>query len=286
MSAAADLLRLVRFSHSIFALPFALMAAWLAADGVPPLERLALILVCAVAARTSAMAFNRWVDRGLDARNPRTATRELPRGAVTPRAALALAALSGGVFVGAAFALGAWCGWLSLPVLALLLGYSVAKRFTWACHLWLGVCLALAPLGAWTAVLGSPSGDLAVPLLLAAAVVTWVAGFDLVYASQDAAFDRAAGLHSLPARFGVARALSVSAWLHVATVVCLAAFGARAGLGLGYWCALAGASALLVWQHRIVRPGDLSRADAAFFTANGWVGVALLAGLLVDVSLR
>jgi len=286
LSTAADLLRLVRFSHSVFALPFALMAAWIAAGGVPPLERLAWILVCAVAARTSAMAFNRWVDRGLDARNPRTATRELPRGAVSPRAALALTALSGGVFVAAAFALGAWCGWLSLPVLALLLGYSVAKRFTWACHLWLGLCLALAPLGAWTAVLGSPSGDLAVPLLLAAAVVTWVAGFDLVYASQDAAFDRAAGLHSLPARFGVARALLVSTWLHVVTVVCLAAFGARAGLGVGYWCALAGASALLVWQHRIVRPHDLSRADAAFFTANGWVGVALLAGLLVDVSLR
>lgn len=286
MSGAVDLLRLVRFSHSIFALPFALMAAWLAQGGVPPFERLVWILVCAVAARTSAMAFNRWVDRGVDAANPRTAQRELPRGAVTPRAAIALAAVAGLVFVAAAFALGSWCGWLSLPVLALLLGYSVAKRFTWTCHLWLGVCLALAPLGAWTAVLGSPSGDLAVPLLLAAAVVTWVAGFDLVYASQDEAFDRTAGLHSLPARFGVARALAVSAWLHVVTVVCLAAFGARAGLGVGYWIALAGATALLVWQHRIVRPGDLSRANAAFFTANGWVGVALLAGVLVDVSLR
>ncbi len=286
MSTAADLLRLVRFSHSIFALPFALIAAWLAADGVPPTMRLVWILVCAVAARTSAMAFNRFIDRDVDAANPRTVAREIPRGAVSARAALALALGSGALFVAAAFALGPWCGWLSLPVLALLLGYSVAKRFTFAAHLWLGVCLGLAPLGAWTAVLGSPSGDLAVPLLLAASVMTWVAGFDLVYASQDADFDRAAGLHSLPARFGVARALAVSSGLHVLTVVCLAAFGTRAGLGAGFWCALAGASALLVWQHRIVRPDDLSRANAAFFTANGWVGVALLAGVLVDVSLR
>jgi 4-hydroxybenzoate polyprenyltransferase len=283
VSSSADLLRLVRFSHSVFALPFALASAWVAAGGVPPLDRLAWIVVCAVAARTSAMAFNRWVDRDIDAANPRTAGREIPRGAVAPRVALGLALASGVGFVAAAFALGPWCGALSFPVLALLLGYSYAKRFTWVCHLWLGACLALAPLGAWVAVLGAPTGDLSVPLLLAAAVVTWVAGFDLVYACQDAAFDRERGLHSIPARFGLARALAVSAALHVATTAAFVAFGLAAGLGAGFWLALAAAVALLVWQHRIVRPDDLSRVDAAFFTANGWVGVALLCGVLVDL---
>lgn len=284
MAAASDYLSLVRFSHSIFALPFALAAAWVAADGVPPLERLGWIVLCAVAARTSAMAYNRFVDRDVDAINPRTAGREIPAGRVGAGSALALVLASGAVFVAGAWMLGPWCGWISLPVLAFLLGYSHAKRFTFLCHLWLGVCLGIAPLGAWLAIAGEPTPAMWTAALLAAAVLTWVAGFDLIYACQDADFDRERGLSSIPARFGLARSLAVSSLLHVVTVGALAWFGVAAGLGAGFWLALAVASALLVWQHRIVRPDDLSRVDAAFFTANGWVGVALFAGVVMDVS--
>lgn len=285
MSGAADYLSLVRFSHSVFALPFALASAWVAAGGVPAFERLLWIVVCAVAARTSAMAYNRYVDRHLDAANPRTAAREIPRGAVPPQRALALALASGAVFVAAAWMLGPWCGWISLPVLALLLGYSHAKRFTFLCHLWLGLCLAIAPLGAWLAVVGEPGPGLGAAALLAAAVLTWVAGFDLIYACQDAEFDSSQGLASIPARFGLGPSLAVSGLLHVATVAALVAYGLVTGLGVAYWTALVVAAALLVWQHRIVGPQDLSRVDAAFFTANGWVGVALFAGVALDVSL-
>ncbi|MEZ5977969.1 MAG: UbiA-like polyprenyltransferase [Planctomycetota bacterium] len=284
MTSARDLLGLVKFSHSIFALPFALVSAWVAAAGVPALDRLAWIVVCAVTARTCAMATNRYVDRRLDAQNPRTASREIPRGAVSPRGASMLAIGSGAAFLASAWFLGPWCGALAPPVLAVLVGYSFAKRFTAAAHLWLGASLALAPLGAWVAVRGAPDGDVAVPLLLAFAVATWVAGFDLIYACQDAEFDRERGLHSVPARFGTSTALRVSVLLHVVTVAALAAFGARAELGTWYWLALAAGAALLVWQHRIVRPDDLSRVDAAFFTANGWVGVALLAGVVADLA--
>jgi len=284
VASASDYLSLVRFSHSVFALPFALAAAWVAADGVPPLERLAWIVLCAVAARTSAMAYNRFVDRDVDAVNPRTARREIPAGRVGASAALALALGSGAIFVAGAWMLGPWCGWISLPVLALLLGYSHAKRFTFLCHAWLGLCLGIAPLGAWLAVTGEPTAGMWTAALLAGAVLTWVAGFDLIYACQDADFDRARGLSSIPARFGLGRSLAVSALLHVLTVAALVAFGVEARLGFGFWLALAVATALLVWQHRIVRPDDLSRVNAAFFTANGWVGVALFAGVVVDVS--
>ncbi|QDU85344.1 4-hydroxybenzoate octaprenyltransferase [Planctomycetes bacterium Pla163] len=286
MTGAADYLGLVRFSHSVFALPFALASAWVASGGVPDGRRLAWIVVCAVAARTSAMAYNRFVDRDVDAVNPRTRGREIPSGAVPARNALALALVAGALFVAGAWMLGPWCGWISLPVLALLLGYSHAKRFTWICHLWLGLCLAIAPLGAWLAVAGEPGPGFLVPSLLAAAVLTWVAGFDLIYACQDAEFDRAQGLASIPARFGVGRSLAISASLHLVTVAALVAFGVEAGLGAPFWVALVACAALLVWQHRIVRPSDLSRVNAAFFTANGWVGVALFAGVVTDLALR
>ena len=275
---------LVNFSHSIFALPFALQGAWIAARGVPPLATLGWILLCCVAARTAAMAFNRLVDRRLDARNPRTAARELPRGVVSVASVAALVALASAAFVGGAFALSPLCGRLSFAVLAILLGYSFAKRFTWAAHAWLGLSLALAPLGAWLAVRGELGGDLWPPLLLAAAVLCWVAGFDLIYACQDEEHDRAAGLHSIPARFGRAAALQASATLHFVTVVLLLAFGARADLSPIYFGTVALAAMLLVWEHRLVSPQDLSRVDAAFFTANGWMGVGLFAGLALDLA--
>ena len=285
MTVIRDWLSLVRFSHSVFALPFALQGAWLAAGGVPDARVLALVVLCAVLARTAAMGFNRLVDREIDAANPRTRGRELPAGKLSPRAVLALVALGSAGFVAAAAALNPLAGALSPAVLAVLLGYSYVKRFSAAAHLVLGLALAIAPVGAWIAVRGELGAGSAPVLWLAGGVLTWVAGFDLIYACQDADFDRAAGLHSVPARFGVARALALSAALHVATVGCLAAVGVAAGLSLAYWIALALAAALLAWEHSLVSPRDLSRVDAAFFTANGWVGVGLFVGLALDRGL-
>lgn len=284
MKHLAALLSLVRFSHSIFALPFALMGAWLAADGMPELSTLALIVACAVCARTAAMGFNRLVDRDVDARNPRTKSREIPAGKLSAGAVRALVIVSSALFVAGAFALNPLAGRLSFPVLAIVLGYSYVKRFSALAHVVLGVALALAPLGAWIAVRGDFAGDLAPVLWLALCVTTWVAGFDLIYACQDASFDREAGLHSIPARFGLSFALALSSALHVVTVGSLVALGLVAGMGNVYWIALALAGALLAWEHRIVSPRDLSRVNLAFFTLNGWVGVGLFVGLALDRS--
>ncbi len=284
MRALAPWISLVRFGHSVFALPFALSSAWLAGRGMPPPRVLLLVVLCAVSARTASMAFNRWLDRELDGRNPRTAARELPRGVLQPRSVLLLVLAASGVFVAGAFALNPLCGWLSVPVLGVLLGYSGVKRFHWGAHLVLGLALSLAPLGAWAAVTGDLSGDLGSPLLLAGAVLSWVAGFDLIYACQDADVDRAQGLHSIPARFGVARALRLSSLLHASTLLLLGLFARRAELGWIFGLALLGAAVLLVWQHALVSSEDLSRADLAFFTLNGWVAVGLFAGVALDLA--
>jgi 4-hydroxybenzoate polyprenyltransferase len=282
MTRVADYFSLVRFSHSVFALPFALCGAWLAAGGVPALRTLALVVLCAVAARTAAMAFNRLADARIDARNPRTAQREIPAGRVGSGAASALVLGSAALFVAGAWLLNPLAGCLALPVLGVLLGYSLMKRVHWSAHLVLGLALALAPLGAWIAVRGVIDSSVAPVLWLSAAVLTWVAGFDLIYACQDAQFDRESGLHSIPARFGVARALSLSAWLHAGTVLALVQVGRSAGLSFVWWLALALAGLLLLWEHRIVRPDDLSRVNMAFFTLNGWLGFLLFAGLVLD----
>jgi 4-hydroxybenzoate polyprenyltransferase len=286
MSAIADYAGLVRFSHSVFALPFAMSGAWLAARGVPAPRVLALVLVCAVAARTAAMAFNRLVDAGLDARNPRTQQREIPAGKVSKSAARVLIALSALIFVGASFLLNPLAGWLSLPVLGVLLFYSYMKRIHWGAHLVLGLALAIAPLGAYIAVKGAIESDVWPVVWLAVAVLTWVAGFDLIYACQDADFDRAEGLRSIPARFGIAPALVLSALLHVLTLAALVLTGWTGGLSWAWWIALALSALLLFYEHWIVRPDDLSRVNMAFFTLNGWMGVGLFAGLLVDTMLR
>ena len=281
----ATWLSVVKFSHSIFALPFALASAWLAAGGRPAWRVLGWIVFCAVSARTAAMAFNRLVDRHVDAQNPRTAQRELPAGLVSPRSVAGLTVVASAAFIAGAFALNPLAGKLSLPVLGVLLGYSLVKRFSWSAHLVLGLALGLAPLGAWVAVRGHLGGDLSVPLLLAAAVLTWVAGFDLIYSCQDAGFDRSAGLHSIPARFGVSRALFASGCLHVLTLLLLLILGWRAERGWAYFGAATLAGLLLLWQHRLVRPDDLSRVDMAFFTLNGWVGFGLFVGTVVDLGL-
>ena len=285
MRRVADYLSLVKFSHSIFALPFALQGAWLAAGGIPSLRVLAWVVVCAVSARTAAMAFNRLVDRDIDGRNPRTLGRELPAGRLRPEAVAGLVALSSAVFVASAFALNPLAGRLSFPLLFVLLSYSFVKRVSPAAHLVLGVALGLAPLGAWVAVRGNLEGDLTPILLLAVAVWTWVVGFDLIYACQDVEFDREQGLHSVPARFGRRAALNLSKLLHVLTVLTLLAVMAAADLSWIYAAAIALTAALLWSEHRIVSPDDLSRVNVAFFTVNGWVGVALFLGMVLDVAL-
>jgi len=285
MGGLRNYLSLVRFSHSVFALPFAMQGAWIAEGGVPPIDRLGWIILCAVCARTAAMAFNRLADRRIDAENPRTENRELPRGVLTPLSVgvLVLAASAG--FVLAAYQLGPWCGGLSWPVLALVLGYSLVKRFSLLAHGALGLALACAPLGAWLAVKGNFDDDFTPVLWLAGGVLAWVAGFDLVYACQDEEFDRARGLFSVPAKFGRRRALLLARGLHALAVAAFCVQGHLAGLGVIYWCALGLAAALLVWEHRLVKPDDLSKIDMAFFAANGWVGVVLFCGVALDIHL-
>jgi 4-hydroxybenzoate polyprenyltransferase len=270
---------MVRFSHSVFALPFALSGTALAAiEHGFRLRQGVWIVVCMVAARNAAMGFNRLVDQRIDAANPRTADRELPRGALGRGSVWAFTVFLATVFVFGAFRLNPLCGWLSIPALAIVLGYSYAKRFTWACHLLLGVGLAIAPVGGWLAVAGSFAWT---PWILALAVTCWVAGFDILYACQDEAFDRAHGLHSVPARFGARRALAIARGLHATAFVAMAAVGPAAGLGTAYAVGMAVIGIILVWEHRLVRPDDLSRLGAAFFNMNALVSVAYLVVVLV-----
>ncbi len=283
--------RMIRLSHTIFGLPFALAATALAhrhavAHDGPGLDvwRLVLVVVAFTGARSAAMGFNRIVDRHIDAANPRTAERELPRGVIGVGAAWAFTLGAAAIFVGAAFALGPLPGLLSLPCLLVLLGYSVFKRFSWSSHLVLGVALALAPGGAWVAVTGGFDGWIA-PSTLMVAVTAWVAGFDVLYSLADEAFDRAHGLHSIPARFGVRRSLVISALLHVVTVAALVVLHLYAGLGSLHAIGLAVVTLVLVYEHSIVRPDDLSRLDRAFFDLNGYVSLAYLAFTLADVLL-
>ncbi len=274
-SAVSDYLSLVKFSHSIFALPFAWIGLILATSGAPGLSLVLLMVLAAVLARTAAMAFNRYHDREIDAKNPRTRSRELPSGKISATAALGLTIGSCSGFLLVAYLIDPLCFYLTPVVLLVILGYSMTKSFTWACHLVLGAALGLAPLGAWIAGSGTLDGILGAPLLLFLAVATWVAGFDVIYACQDADFDRQEGLLSIPARFGVARALRISLGLHVVTVLAFVAFGLLASLGLYWWIAVALASLLLIHEHRIVAPDDLSRVNAAFFTMNGVLSLVM-----------
>jgi 4-hydroxybenzoate polyprenyltransferase len=274
--------RLVALPHTIFALPFALGAAALAcrhgAVAFSP-ARLVLIVVAVAAARTAAMGFNRVADRRFDAANPRTANRELPRGAVSLAGAVTVTVAAAALFVAAAALLGRWPLVLAPVALAILLGYSLAKRFTWATHLWLGLCLGGAPAGAWIAV---TNGFGWAPLALSLAVACWVAGFDILYATQDVEFDRARGLGSIPARFGIACALIVSRTLHAGAVVGLVAFGVLLHLGVVYGAGVAVIAATLAYEQRIVSPTDLSRVDKAFFDLNGYVSLAFAACAIVE----
>lgn len=283
--------RLVRLSHTIFGLPFALASTalahvWATSHGLPGLTwiRLVLIVVAFTGARAAAMGFNRIVDRRFDAANPRTADRELPTGAIGLPAAWALTIVSAAAFLGAAWALGPLPLLLSPICLAIVLGYSLFKRFSWSSHLVLGAALSLAPGGAWIAVTGTFAGWPA-PTLLMLAVATWVAGFDVLYSLADIGFDRENGLHSIPARFGIRGALAISGALHLFTTVLLVALHFHAGLGAFHGIGVGLIAVILCVEHAIVRPNDLSRLGKAFFDLNGWVSLGYLAFTLSDLFL-
>jgi 4-hydroxybenzoate polyprenyltransferase len=273
--------RMLRFSHSVFAIPFALTGATLATTVSPirPLQ-VAWILVAMVGARNAAMGFNRLADHAIDERNPRTADRELPAGRLSRRAVWAFTAALSALFVVAAFQLGPLCGQLSPVALAIVFGYSYTKRFTWTSHAFLGLALAIAPIGGWLAVAGSIDR---LPVVLGLAVLLWVAGFDVVYACQDTAFDRGAGLHSLPARFGVSVAMAIARALHAAALATLAVVGWLGRLHPVYWVGWVAVGGVLVSAHRLVRADDPSQSGGAFLSRNGAVAVLYFGAVLAAV---
>ena len=283
MSTAASPLvvysRMIKLSHSIFAMPFALAAAVIAARQVDvTLVQVVLIVLCMVTARSSAMGFNRWVDRDIDAKNPRTANREIPSGQISTSAAVAFTLGSAGLFV----LFSALLGWLTLALspiaLAVIWGYSLTKRFTALCHFVLGLALALAPTAVWIALTGTWGP---IPGILSLAVATWVAGFDILYSCQDAGFDAQEGLHSVPAALGVRGALWVSSALHVVTIAALVALPWFTHLGFAYWAGVLAIGGVLAYEHSIVKADDLSRIDKAFFDLNGYVSLLFLLAVLV-----
>ncbi len=278
-------LSLIKFSHTVFALPFALVGlAWgFAAGGYFSWAKLGWVLVCMVTARSAAMAFNRWTDWRFDARNPRTAVREIPAGQISPQGAMGFVVLSSVIFVLAAGQINVLCLALSPVALLVVLGYSYTKRFTPLCHLILGLGLALAPVGAYLAA----TGQFAWPVvLLGLGVMCWVAGFDIIYALQDEAFDRAQGLSSIPVWLGGVRALNLSRALHVLAAVAVTAAGLLSGASWLYVLATALFIVVLVTQHRLVRADDLSRVNLAFFTTNGIGSVAFGLLAVADVAWR
>jgi len=277
----------VKLPHTLFALPFALLGVLAASISTPVTARAVVLVVVAFsAARWVAMGFNRIADRRIDARNPRTQNRELPRGALSLPQAWLSVLVAAALFVAAAGLLNPLCLILSPVALGWILAYSLAKRFTWWPHLWLGMSLAIAPVGGYLAVTGRWSDPAWLLLSVTAAVATWVAGFDIFYALPDEGFDRAEGLRSAVVRLGKARAITLAKLLHWVTIPALVLFGHGAGFGAWYYFGLAVAAGILVYEHRLVKPGNLSRLDAAFFTMNGVMSVTVFAFALADRLLR
>lgn len=315
VSKISDYLGLIRFSHTVFALPFAAMAmilAWstprvvsdqyigdslAAAELAYPVVRwtdLAGVLLCMVFARSAAMAINRLLDHHIDAVNPRTASRHLPAGILTRSGVVAFTIITSvGFVLSTLLFLPNWLPLVaSVPVLLFLCGYSLAKRFTAMAHVWLGAALSLSPICVWVAIRGVQSAsaisDYAIPLTLAAVVATWVTGFDVLYACQDADFDRGSGLHSIPAKFGIAGALRFAAGCHfvmIPLLFLLAWVGTPSGLGWIFLSATGLVAAMVIWQHQLVRPNDLSRVNQAFFQANAIISVLLLVAVAIDCVL-
>lgn len=273
-------LEMIRFEHTVFALPFAYIGALLVEKKIPEAENIFWITLAMVGARTAAMSLNRLIDRHIDAMNPRTANRALPRGLLSSKEVWLYIILSFTLLLYAASQLSSLAFKL-FPVAVMALSfYSYTKRFTWTCHLFLGLTLGLAPLGAWIAIAGSFH---IVPVLLGLGVLFWVAGFDVIYACDDYHFDREYGIHSIPARFGIAGALSISSAFHIIAPVFFLAVGILSGLGLFYFSGLLIAVTLLFYQHKLVSPGDLSRAGIAFFNLNGMLSIVMFCCTLLDI---
>jgi 4-hydroxybenzoate polyprenyltransferase len=279
-------LDLIRFSHTLFALPFALLGAALAAHGRNGwhgrVQDWVGILLCMATARSAAMAFNRLVDRRFDALNPRTAGRHLPAGLMSVRSVAVFTLVCSLAFVASTFLFlpNRWPLYLSVPVLLWLLGYSYSKRFTTLAHFWLGISLSLAPVAAWIALRGNLDWP---PVLLALAVLFWVSGFDIIYACQDVDFDRTVGLQSVPKTFGVRRALWIAAACHAFMIVPLVGLGLVYPLGPIYFVGVAAVAALLIYEHALVRPDNLTRVNLAFFQVNVVISIGLLVVAVVDM---
>lgn len=297
-------LSLVKFSHTIFAMPFALIGfflglfksesafsdssfKYLLVTGINPVYGYGipflLVLVCMITARSAAMAFNRYLDSHFDAKNPRTAIREIPAGIISKESALRFVIINCIVFIAATFFINRICFFLSPVALFVILFYSYTKRFTALCHLVLGVGLSLAPIGAYLAVTGSFA---ILPILFSFTVLFWVSGFDIIYALQDEEFDRSQQLHSIPAALGKTKALRVSELLHLLSAICVIAAGIYGHFGWSYWFGIAVFVGMLIYQHSIVKPTDLSKVNIAFMTANGIASVVFAVFVLLDIFLN
>ena len=279
------LLELIRFSHTIFALPFALLAAVLAWRGqTVRWQELIGILLCMLFARSAAMAFNRLVDRDIDAQNPRTQSRHIPAGLISVRAVFFFTLLTSLAFIASTllFLPNRWPLYLSVPVLLFLLGYSYTKRFTIWCHYWLSAALMLSPLAAWIAIRGSLSLE---PVLLGLVVFFWVGGFDIIYACQDVHFDQETRLSSIPSRWGIRKALRFAMLSHALTIVCLFSLWYVASLGIPFLIAVLAVAGLLIYEHLLVNPDDLGRVNLAFFHVNAVISIGLFFVGLIDVWL-
>ncbi|MBE0428647.1 MAG: UbiA family prenyltransferase [Thermoleophilia bacterium] len=276
----ALLARFVKIEHSVFALPFAYAGAFLAENRIPAWDRLLWITVAMVAARSLAMALNRVIDHEIDARNPRTASREIPSGRLSVDEGISFGAISLAVLVVALFQLPRLTWYLSPVVIAAFVIYPYTKRFTFLCHLFLGATIGLAPVGAWIAITGAMAWQ---PWLLFGAVTFWIGGFDIIYACHDIGFDRREGLKSIPAALGAGKALWITRAMHLLAAALLAAAGVALQMGIIYYLGVAAATALLVYENAIVSPRDLSRAGAAFMTMNGIISVVYIAFLTADL---
>jgi 4-hydroxybenzoate polyprenyltransferase len=274
---------MIKFEHTVFALPFALIGALLAKGGLPAPGQVGWILVAMVGARSAAMAFNRIVDVRFDGMNPRTRNRALPNGTLSVTFAAAFTVVTSVIFVLAAWRLNSLCFYLSFPTLGILFLYSFTKRFTAWSHLFLGLAIGLAPLAAWLAIRGEFAWP---PVMLSTAVMFWVAGFDIIYALQDVEFDRHTQLFSLPSRWGVRASLVISMVFHSATITLLALTAFEMSLGRVAYAGIAAVASILYWEHSIVKPNDFSRINVAFFTLNGYISILLLAAFATDILIR
>jgi 4-hydroxybenzoate polyprenyltransferase len=273
-------LEMIKFEHSVFALPFAYFGAFLSEKKVPEMITLIWITVAMVGARSFAMALNRIIDIEIDRRNPRTADRALPKGILSVRKAVLFSLISLGIFLFAVYNLSPICRYLWPIVVVPFVVYPYTKRFTWLSHFVLGLCLGLAPVGAWIAITNTISFE---PFLIGAAVLLWVAGFDVLYSIQDIDFDLQHKLYSIPARFGIKTSLAVTRLLHLASIALLVWLGSRLGLGLFYFAGIFITAILLAYENSLIKPNDLSRLNVAFFTVNGIISVVMFFFVAIDI---